>query len=90
MTGAVFADAGSLFGAGASAKALNAKCNQTALDGSPSGVCLADDASIRSSVGASLLWNSPLGPLRLDLAKALTKTDYDKLQIFRFGATTKF
>ena len=95
MTGAVFADAGSLFGAGAGARALNnaASCGPNppkALDGSFSAVCLRDDATIRSSVGASLLWNSPLGPLRLDLAKALTKTDYDKLQIFRFGATTKF
>ncbi len=91
MTGAVFADAGSLFGANDTAKALNAQCGSAVkLDGTTPGVCLADDARIRSSVGASILWNSPLGPLRLDLAKALTHTDYDRLQIFRFGATTKF
>ena len=53
-------------------------------------VCLADDASIRASVGASLLWNSPLGPLRLDFAKALMKETYDKEQLIRFGASTKF
>ena len=95
MSGAVFADAGSLFNAGASVKNLNGQCvngaTPLAKDGSPTGVCLVgDDQSIRSSVGASLLWNSPLGPLRLDLAKALTKAPSDNLQIFRFGATTKF
>ncbi len=91
MSQAIFADAGSLFGAGALAKSLNANCGAAKLpDGTNSGVCLADDASIRSSVGWSLLWNSPLGPLRVDLAKAITKTSYDKTQIFRFGATTKF
>jgi outer membrane protein insertion porin family len=53
-------------------------------------VCLADDETIRSSVGASLIWNSPVGPLRLDYAFPLSKTDYDKVQEFRFGASTKF
>jgi outer membrane protein insertion porin family len=80
MSGAVFADAGSLFGAGALAKSLN--------DGTQ--LSLADDATVRASVGASLLWNSPVGPIRLDLAHALSKETYDKEQIFRFGASTKF
>jgi outer membrane protein insertion porin family len=86
-----------LFGAGKSAQALNAKCGTTALDGSAAGVCLSDSSQIRSSIGASLLWNSPLGPLRLDLAKALTYQkdpltgqSIDKLKPFSFGATTKF
>jgi len=75
MSGAVFADAGSLFNATEGAgKALN----------------LADDSSIRASVGASVLWQSPLGPLRFDYAFPLAYEDYDKLQRFRFGASTKF
>jgi outer membrane protein insertion porin family len=45
---------------------------------------------VRASAGVSLLWNSPLGPLRLDLAKAFLKKDYDDEQLFRFGASTKF
>ena len=36
------------------------------------------------------MWNSPVGPLRLDFAKALTKEDFDQTQFFRFGASTKF
>ena len=77
ISGAVFADAGSLFGASNIAKTLN-------------GVTLADSSSIRSSVGASLLWNSPVGPLRIDYAYVLSKETYDREQAFRFGASTKF
>ena len=36
------------------------------------------------------MWDSPLGPLRMDFAKVLTKEDYDEEQLFRFGAATKF
>jgi outer membrane protein insertion porin family len=49
-----------------------------------------DDASIRVSAGTSLLWNSPLGPLRADFGFAIMKESYDKEQLFRFGASTKF
>ena len=86
MSGAFFADAGSLFGAGAEPRTLNAGCTP----GDTTKVCLADDSSIRASAGASIFWNSPLGPLRLDFAKAFIKQDYDKEQLIRFGASTKF
>jgi outer membrane protein insertion porin family len=79
LSGAVFADAGSLFNASALAKTLNGANFQ-----------LEDDASVRSSVGASVLWTSPVGPIRLDFAKTLTQESYDKDQFFRFGASTKF
>ena len=49
-----------------------------------------DDDIIRSSVGASLLWNSPLGPLRADFAYVITKADFDDEEFFRFGTSTKF
>jgi outer membrane protein insertion porin family len=87
MSGAVFADAGSLFGAGDRAKELDTQCVER---DRKKGICLADDSSIRSSVGVGLLWNSPLGPLRLDYAYVLTKEDYDETQAIRFGASTKF
>jgi outer membrane protein insertion porin family len=51
---------------------------------------LADSAAIRASVGFGILWNSPLGPLRLDIAKAILKESYDKEQLVRFGASTRF
>ncbi len=74
FSGAVFADAGSLHDT----------------DFSDPGVTIEDDAAIRSSVGASLLWNSPVGPLRADFAWVITKADFDEEELFRFGASTKF
>jgi outer membrane protein insertion porin family len=85
MGGAFFVDAGSLFGAGQFAKNLNdPTCTDTTK------VCLVDDSSIRASAGFSILWNSPLGPLRLDIAKAFLKKNFDDEQLIRFGASTKF
>ena len=99
MSGAVFADAGSLFGATDDIKNLakNFGCGvplpANTFKGQTTqrpGLCLKDSDVIRTSVGASVIWNSPVGPLRLDFAKALTKADEDKEQFFRFGASTKF
>jgi outer membrane protein insertion porin family len=92
MSGAVFADAGSLFDASDAVKKLGADCGKIVkFEGQDrNGVCLADESSIRSSVGASLMWNSPVGPLRLDYAYALSKEKFDDIQQIRFGASTKF
>lgn len=87
ISAAVFADAGSVFGAGGGAQRVNNQCETR---NRLLGVCLQDTSSIRSSIGASILWNSPLGPLRLDYAYALTKEDFDKTQVIRFGASTRF
>ena len=48
------------------------------------------NGGIRSSVGMGLIWDSPFGPLRFDLAYALTKEAYDHTQIFRFGGGGRF
>ena len=49
-----------------------------------------DDGLIRTSAGFSLIWDSPLGPLRADVGFPITKDPVDKTQYFRFGAATKF
>jgi len=87
MSAAAFVDAGSLFGAGVGAKKLNTECVTGNIF---NGICLADSSSIRASAGMSIIWNSPLGPLRLDVAKALKKELYDDEQLIRFGASTRF
>jgi outer membrane protein insertion porin family len=84
ISGAVFADAGSLWDAGGRAQTILAPCTTNGQ------ACLQDSSAIRSSVGASLMWASPVGPIRMDLAKVLSKEKYDDEQIFRFGAATKF
>ncbi|WP_460450965.1 outer membrane protein assembly factor BamA [Alsobacter sp. SYSU BS001988] len=87
--GAVFADAGTLFG-------YKGKTNfaglipPTAVAGYPTTINVIDDHQIRSSVGGSLLWQSPLGPIRFDLAYPITKAKDDRTQIFRFSGGTSF
>ena len=54
------------------------------------GVSLGDSQTIRTSVGAGVLWASPFGPLRLDYAIPLTQDSYDIVQQIRFGGGTKF
>jgi outer membrane protein insertion porin family len=45
---------------------------------------------INTAVGVGLIWASPFGPLRFDLAYPITKRSYDKTQIFRFGGGASF
>jgi outer membrane protein insertion porin family len=114
LKGAIFADAGTLFGydggtsvsdptcpAGSSGRLFN-KVQVAA--GSPQSnvACVRDQNVIRSSVGASLLWASPLGPIRFDYAFALSKDSGiqspingvryggDRTQAFRFSGGTRF
>lgn len=44
----------------------------------------------RASVGVSVLWNAPIGPLRFNLSRALKKEDYDKERTFDMTISTKF
>jgi outer membrane protein insertion porin family len=50
----------------------------------------ADSAAPRVAVGASLIWDSPFGPLRFDLAYPILKQPYDRTQFFQFGGGTRF
>lgn len=87
---AAFADAGSLWGY----KGATSYQSQV-LD-----VGLDDASKVRSSIGMGLIWDSPLGPLRFDLAYPLKKycetpstggaEVCDKTQIFRFSGGSKF
>ena len=43
-----------------------------------------DSARIRSSVGAQLLWSSPIGPMRFVFAKDVKSESYDIDESFRF------
>jgi len=50
----------------------------------------ADTPAPRVSAGASLIWDSPFGPLRFDFAYPLLKQSYDRTQWFQFGGGTRF
>ncbi len=76
LRGAVFADAGTLFG------------NKVNVSGSE--FVNGEDASLRASVGVGIVWNSPFGALRVDYAIPVLKEDYDKVQNFKFGINNQF
>ena len=100
MKGAVFADAGTLFGYKGRTEfsslvggAVASPC--VSKSGAPdytqaNCITLRDSHQIRSSLGVSLIWASPLGPIRFDFAKAITKDQYDQTQFFRFTGGTSF
>lgn len=54
------------------------------------GADVADSGSLRSSYGLSLIWSSPLGPIRLDFSRVVKKEQYDLTQNFRFNFGTSF
>jgi outer membrane protein insertion porin family len=74
---ALFSDAGSLWATSASSAASLA---------SLSGTQIANTQAIRASVGASLIWDSPFGPLRVDYAYPIAKQSYDVTQRLNFTA----
>lgn len=74
IRGAVFADAATLYG--------------TELSGS--GTVAGTSSEWRASVGASLIWASPFGPLRVDYAEPVVKEDSDRVQHWNFGISTRF
>ncbi|PNG27852.1 outer membrane protein assembly factor BamA [Methylocella silvestris] len=95
LKGALFADAGSLWNyTGKTNFSVNGVCtpnNAAPLYTQGNCVTLGGNSfSIRSSVGASIIWASPLGPIRFDFAKALTKDNADQTQFFRFTGGTTF
>ena len=49
-----------------------------------------EEGSPRLSVGAGINFRSPLGPIRLDFARALVKEDFDRTETFRFSFGTRF
>lgn len=48
------------------------------------------DVPIRTSVGASLIWDSPFGPLRGDFAHVIDKSSSDKTQVFQITMSSLF
>ena len=87
IEGAAFSDFGTVFGTP----------EETIADGSgtcdtSSGIACTvfDSANLRASVGAGLIWQSPFGPLRFEVAYPILKQKFDKEEYFRFSIGTRF
>ncbi len=78
VTGAVFMDAGSLWGVG-----LNSKSIYTADS-------FYNDKSLRASVGVGFMWVTRFAPIRMDWAWPIKKRPYDEKQTFHLKFSTHF
>jgi outer membrane protein insertion porin family len=76
---ALFSDTGSLWATNASSVSSMA----TSLSPSQQ---IANSRAVRSSVGASLIWDSPFGAMRVDYAYPIAKQPYDVTQRLQFTA----
>ncbi|MEK6205458.1 MAG: BamA/TamA family outer membrane protein, partial [Amylibacter sp.] len=56
----------------------------------PGAMASVTDSSIRASVGVSVIWDSPFGPIRFDYAEPIMSKPWDKTRSFNFGASTRF
>jgi outer membrane protein insertion porin family len=98
--GAVFIDSGSVWGyKGETTNPATGEINGLIQTSAPlpnpafacqCGMQYADNAAVRASIGASLIWDSPFGPLRFDLAYPFLKQSYDRTQFFAFGGGAQF
>ncbi|MEM6762984.1 MAG: outer membrane protein assembly factor BamA, partial [Pseudomonadota bacterium] len=80
LSGAVFADAGSLWGVDPDIVRRNGG----------SGTIESNDFNLRASGGVGILWRSPFGPIRADFAVPFIENDSDKTQVFRLSGGTQF
>ncbi|MBK4216969.1 outer membrane protein assembly factor BamA [Paracoccus caeni] len=76
ITGGLFADVGSIWG-----------LDDTRGSG---GHTVDDGMKVRASVGASIFWTTPIGPLRFNFSHAVKKEDYDEEQNFDLTISTRF
>jgi outer membrane protein insertion porin family len=75
ITGGLFLDAGSVW-----------SLNDTEGTGGP----VDDGFHLRATIGASIFWTTPLGPLRLNFMQAFIKEDYDRTENFEITVSTDF
>jgi outer membrane protein insertion porin family len=75
VSGGLFYDVGSLWGADGTAGA---------------GTLLYDDFTLRQTVGISLFWETPIGPLQFNWSKAISKQTFDQDQTFNLTIRTEF
>ncbi|PHR60302.1 MAG: outer membrane protein assembly factor BamA [Robiginitomaculum sp.] len=56
----------------------------------PTRFAVKDELAFRASVGLSIFWDSPFGPVRFDFSRVLRSETYDDVKTFRFSQTTRF
>jgi len=83
LAGGLFADAGTVWG-------LDNKTYTDPAINNGNPVTIDDGAELRAAVGASIFWQSPFGPVRMNFALPVLEEDGDSDEFFRFSAGTRF
>lgn len=83
MRGGAFLDVGTLRG-------IDGVASGERCVGGAATSCVADTGSLRAAAGVALLWDSPLGPLRFNLATPLRREAHDRAQRFDLTVATRF
>jgi outer membrane protein insertion porin family len=83
LSGGLFADIGSVWGAdGVDGRAPGINTVSGGVD--------SNSRHLRATLGVSLFWESPLGPLRFDFSRPLKKQPFDQAQNFDFSIVSRF
>ena len=92
LEGSVFSDFGTLFGAPevSGTQGDGSGCLEPVVPTPFDCDVLGKDIAFRAAVGAGVIWQSPFGPLRLDVAYPFVKESYDETEIVRFSVGTRF
>ena len=83
LAGGLFADVGTVWGLD-----QTTYTDPNINNGNP--VTIDDDPELRASVGASVFWSSPFGPVRINFGYPVLQEDGDDEEFFRFTAGTRF
>lgn len=84
LSGGLFADIGSVWGV----DGVNGRPGIDVVD--PVSGNDSNSRHLRATLGVSLFWESPLGPLRFDFSRPLKKQPYDQAQNFDFSIVSRF
>lgn len=90
LEGSVFTDFGTAFGA--PEKSGDPGCYDAGDTPAGDGNCevVGNGIAFRAAVGAGVIWQSPFGPLRLDVAYPILKESFDETELVRFSVGTRF
>lgn len=88
IRGGAFLDVGSVWGLDNTAVRLT---GGDAKEGAPiPAPAVDDDFKLRAAAGVSVLWNTPIGPLRFNFSRDVVKEDYDIPRSFDLTISTRF
>lgn len=83
ISGGLFYDLGSVWDSGTSLPGCTSS--------TPTVNCItSNDFRLRQSIGASLFWTTPIGPLRFNFSKALAKEEFDVEREFEVTISAQF